>query len=210
MRKLIAAGILSVALTFSPAPAQTAQAVQQFADLGEFKLVSGQSIRACKLGYRTMGNLNAAKSNAILLPSPFTSQSSDVVDMVSGKKPLFDPSPYFLIFVDTLGDGVSCSPSTSSSQHGAAFPRFTIEDMVEAEHTLVTRTLGAGRGNACVRRSERRPVERGSGARARAHADRGFGTRSRGQSCSGPRVRAACPRANARSPRRLRAYRAVL
>jgi homoserine O-acetyltransferase len=144
MRKFIAAGILSVALTLSPAPApaQTAQAVQRFADLGDFKLVNGRSIHACKLGYRTLGRLNAAKSNAILMPSWFTGQSADVLDAVSGKKPLFDPSPYFLILVDALGDGVSCSPSTSLSQHGATFPRFTIEDMVEAEHALVTRTLG--------------------------------------------------------------------
>ena len=144
MRIYVAAGILSVALTLSPtpAPAQTTQAVQRFADLGDFKLVNGQSIHACKLGYRTLGQLNATKSNAILMPSWFTGQSADVLDAVSGKKPLFDPSPYFLILVDALGDGVSCSPSTSSSQHGAAFPRFTIEDLVEAEHLLVTRTLG--------------------------------------------------------------------
>jgi homoserine O-acetyltransferase len=142
MRKAVAAWVFSAALTLSPASAQTAQAVQRFADLGDFKLHNGQSIHACRLGYRTLGRLNASKSNAILLPSWFTGQSADVLAAVSGKKPLFDRSPYLLILVDALGDGVSCSPSTSSSQHGAAFPRFTIEDMVEAEHMLVTRTLG--------------------------------------------------------------------
>ena len=140
--KYIAAGILSVALTISQAAAQTAQPPQRFGDLGDFKLVSGQTIHACKLGYRTLGRLNAAKSNAILMPTALTMQSAGVLDIVTGKKPLFDPSPYFIIAVDALGDGVSCSPSTSSSQHGAAFPRFTIEDMVVAEHALVTRTLG--------------------------------------------------------------------
>jgi homoserine O-acetyltransferase len=151
-RQLVAAGILGVALTLSPmpAPTQTAPTVQRFADLGDFRLVNGQSIHACKLGYRTLGRLNATRSNAILMPSWFTGQSADIVDAVSGKKPLFDPSPYFLILVDALGDGVSCSPSTSSSQHGAAFPRFTIEDMVEAEHTLVTRTLGLAHVHAVM------------------------------------------------------------
>jgi homoserine O-acetyltransferase len=123
---------------------------QQFGDLGNFKLASGQSIQGCKLGYRTLGTLNAAKSNAILFPSAFTQQSADVVDAVSGDTPLFDPAPYFIIAVDTLGDGVSCSPSTSASQHGAAFPRFMMEDMVEAEHTLVTRTLGISHLHAVV------------------------------------------------------------
>jgi homoserine O-acetyltransferase len=142
MRKVIAAGILSVALTLSPAPAQTAQAVQRFADVGDLKLVNGQTIHACKLGYRTLGRLNAAKSNAILWPTAFTSQSASIIDWVSGEAGLFDPSPYFFIAVDAIGDGVSCSPSTSTSQPGAAFPRFTIADMVDAEHELVTRTLG--------------------------------------------------------------------
>src|SRR5579863_3258978 len=100
-RQLVAAGILGVALTLSPmpAPTQTAPTVQRFADLGDFRLVNGQSIHACKLGYRTLGRLNATRSNAILMPSWFTGQSADIVDAVSGKKPLFDPSPYFLILV---------------------------------------------------------------------------------------------------------------
>lgn len=122
--------------------AQTTPAPQRFADLGDLKLVSGQTITGCKLGYRTLGQLNAAKSNAILFPTAFAIRSADILDWVTGDDPLFDPSPYFLIVADTLGDGVSCSPSTSSSQHGAAFPRFTVEDMVDAEHTLVTRALG--------------------------------------------------------------------
>jgi len=141
-RKLFALGILSVALTLSKAVAEADQAPQRFANLGDLKLVSGQTIHACELGYRTLGRLNAAKSNAILMPTAFTQQSSDVVDAVTGDGALFDTSRYFVIAVDSLGDGVSCSPSTSASQHGAAFPRFTIEDMVDAEYALVTRTFG--------------------------------------------------------------------
>src|ERR1700722_2280080 len=109
VRKAVAAWVFSAALTLSPASPQTAQALQSFAELGDFKLRSGQSIHACKLGYRTLGRLNAAKSNAVLLPTWFTGQSADVLAAVSGKDPLFDRSPYFLILVDALGDGVSCS-----------------------------------------------------------------------------------------------------
>lgn len=142
MRRLLSAAVLGLALMVSPAAAQTTRAPQRFANLGDFKLVSGQTIRACKLGYRTIGKLNAAKSNAILIPTAFTQDSSIVVDPANGMTTLFDDSRYFVIAVDALGDGVSCSPSTSTLQHGAAFPRFTIEDMVNAEHALVTRTLG--------------------------------------------------------------------
>ncbi len=50
-----------------PAAASTAgEGTQQFADLGGFKLLSGALIRNCHLGYRTLGNLNAQKSNGVL------------------------------------------------------------------------------------------------------------------------------------------------
>jgi len=53
-----------------------------------------------------------------------------------------DPTKYFVIAVDALGDGVSSSPSNSTTQHGTAFPAFTIQDMVNVEHRLVTEKLG--------------------------------------------------------------------
>ncbi len=149
MREFIAAGFLSVALAVLPAAAQTPPSAQRFADLGDFKLVSGQSIHACELGYRTLGNLNAAKSNAILFPTAFTMQSDTAVSFFDQKHPLFDPSRYFVIVVDALGDGISCSPSTSSSQSGAAFPSITIEDMVASEHALMA-ALGISHLHAVV------------------------------------------------------------
>lgn len=134
--------MLSLVLSVVLAQAEPAQAPQQFADLGDVKLVSGETIRGCKIGFRTLGTLNAEKSNAVLVPTAITQQSADIVDWVSGKRALFDATPYFVILVDSLADGVSCSPSNSTSQHGAAFPQITMEDMVDAEHALVTRTLG--------------------------------------------------------------------
>jgi homoserine O-acetyltransferase len=108
---------------------------QQFANLGEVKLESGAAIHDCKLGYRTLGALNAAKSNAILFPTWFTGTTSDLLGTVSDKG-YIDPGSYFWIFVDAIGNGVSCSPSNSAAQHGVEFPEFTIRDMVESEHRL--------------------------------------------------------------------------
>ena len=59
-----------------------------------------------------------------------------------GRDALVDPTDSFVILVDALGNGVSSSPSNSRSQSGAAFPRFTIRDMVNAEHLLVTKVFG--------------------------------------------------------------------
>ena len=41
----------------------------QFADLGDFKLGNGEVIRDCRIGYRTLGTLNADKSNIIVFPT---------------------------------------------------------------------------------------------------------------------------------------------
>jgi homoserine O-acetyltransferase len=80
--------------------------VQQFATLGDFKLVNGGVIRDFRIGYRTLGTLNAGRSNAILFPTWFTGKSIDLVNSVQHDK-LIDTSRYFVIFVDAIGDGVS-------------------------------------------------------------------------------------------------------
>ena len=54
---------------------------QQFADLGDLKLENGQTIHNCRLGYRTVGTLNADKSNAVLFPTWFGGRSSNIVDL---------------------------------------------------------------------------------------------------------------------------------
>jgi homoserine O-acetyltransferase len=42
---------------------------QQFANLGDFKLQSGEILRDCRIGYRTAGQMNADKSNIIVIPT---------------------------------------------------------------------------------------------------------------------------------------------
>lgn len=113
----------------------------KFAPLGNFRLESGETIRDLQIGYRTLGTLNADKSNAILWPTWFTGTSAQLLGFVGPGK-LLDPSKYFVILVDALGDGVTTSPSTSVVQPHMYFPRFTIRDMVNAEHKLVTERLG--------------------------------------------------------------------
>lgn len=104
------------------------------------KLVSGEAIQNCRLGYRTWGHLNAQRSNAVLFPTWFSGTSADLANSV-GPQGLVDPGKYFVIAVDALGDGVSSSPSNSAAQHGPGFPAFTIQDMVNSEYRLVTEIL---------------------------------------------------------------------
>jgi homoserine O-acetyltransferase len=114
---------------------------QQFASLGDFKLESGKVIHNCSVGYRTYGHLDSAKNNGVLFPSWFGGTAKDIERYASPWK-IIDTNRYFLIIVDALGDGVSTSPSNSVQQHGPHFPVFSIRDMVESQHLMLTKLLG--------------------------------------------------------------------
>jgi homoserine O-acetyltransferase len=138
----VLAGI-SMTLAFSWMPRQ------QYAYFGDFRLQSGATIHDLVVGYRTAGQLDASRSNAVLLAPWFQGTSSELSRQVGPDK-LVDTSTNFVIMVDALGNGVSSSPSTSTRQPGSAFPRFTIGDIVETQRRLVTDTFQLTRLRAVV------------------------------------------------------------
>ena len=113
----------------------------KFGDLGDFKLESGAVIRECRIAYHTLGKLNDDKSNVVLWPTWFTGSSKQLLPL-TGPDGYIDPSRFFVILVDALGNGVSSSPSNSSVQPRMGFPVFTIRDMVNSQHRLLTENLG--------------------------------------------------------------------
>jgi len=113
----------------------------KFGDLGDFKLESGAVIRDCRIGYHTLGKLNEDKSNVVLWPTWFTGSSKQLFPLV-GPDGYVDPTHFFVILVDALGNGVSSSPSNSPVQPRMDFPVFTIRDMVNSQHRLLTENLG--------------------------------------------------------------------
>jgi len=135
--------LLIVLLTLLvPAGAQAlpAAGAQQFANIGNLKLQNGNVIRDCRLGYRTFGQLNDDKSNAVLFPTWFGGRTQNLVELIGPGK-LVDSTKYFVVAVDALGDGISSSPSNSTSQPHMMFPQFGIRDMVESQHRLLTEVL---------------------------------------------------------------------
>jgi len=117
-----------------------AEGAQQFAELGDLKLRSGAVIHDFRLGYRTVGQMNAAKSNAILWPTWLGGTTQELLQFVGPDK-VVDSTKYFVVLVDAIGNGVSTSPSNSNTQARLTFPEFTIRDMVESEHRLATEVL---------------------------------------------------------------------
>lgn len=112
---------------------------QKYAEFSECRLLGGESIAPCRIGYRTYGTLTADKTNAILIPTWYTGTSADHAYLVSAE--LIDPDQYFVIIVDALGNGVSSSPSNSEQQANGRFPEITITDMVDSQHRLLTDVL---------------------------------------------------------------------
>jgi homoserine O-acetyltransferase/O-succinyltransferase len=137
---------LAVAITSAYAQdgPQQSDGRQQFANLGQCKLQSGQVIEDCRVGYRTYGHLNAAGDNVILVPTWLYGTTGDLASLFgdgSSPQQLIDTGRWFGISIDAFADGVSSSPSNSSKQHGTAFPPITLNDSVHAQYRVMTEVL---------------------------------------------------------------------
>ncbi len=127
--------LIAAALYAVPIQAQDLQV----AELGECVLESGEVLAPCDLAYRTYGELNAARDNAILISTWFGGTSAAWTGILGSG--LIDLEGFYTIVVDAFGNGVSTSPTTSPTQSGAAFPLISIGDMVHSQHRLVTELL---------------------------------------------------------------------
>jgi homoserine O-acetyltransferase/O-succinyltransferase len=130
---LLSSGIQAVAFV----AAGSAVSQQKFANLGDFPLEKGGVIHDFRLGYRTAGQLDAEKTNAILWPTWLGGTSEELLPY-AGPNNVVDTRRYFVIFADAIANGVSTSPSNSQRQPRLNFPEFTIRDMVESEYRLAT------------------------------------------------------------------------
>jgi len=101
-----------------------------------FVLSSGEDLDPnAFLAYECYGSLNDAKSNAILWVTCYGQRTSEMSALIgSGKR--FDPSRYFIITVNMLGNGLSFSPTTP----GAKWPRrgLTYTDNARAQQLLIS------------------------------------------------------------------------
>src|ERR1700740_2124591 len=103
----------------------------------DFEFENGSVLPELRVAYETHGNLDPGRDNAILLVHG-TSGDRRSFDPVIGPGKTFDTNKYFVITVDAIGGGESSSPKDGLGQD---FPRYTIRDMMAAQHALVTRGL---------------------------------------------------------------------
>jgi homoserine O-acetyltransferase len=109
--------------------------------ISKFKTESGATLPEARVVYGTYGQLNAARDNAILLPSHYMANYHGYEWLIGAGRAL-DPSKVFLVSTELFGNGRSSSPSnTSEPFHGPRFPVTTIRDNVEAVHKLLVDEL---------------------------------------------------------------------
>src|SRR3954469_13234549 len=110
----------------------------------DFKFHTGEVMPELRMSYTTIGN--PAGQPVLVLHG--TSQFAGAMltpafagELFGAGQPL-DASKYFIIIPDSLGHGGSTKPSDGLR---AKFPHYNYDDMVEAQHRLLTEGLGIKR-----------------------------------------------------------------
>ncbi|WP_339949524.1 alpha/beta fold hydrolase [uncultured Albimonas sp.] len=114
-------------------------------ELGPTVLQSGITLPAARLAYRTYGTLAPDRSNAILYPTSYGAQHSDI-DWLIGPGRVLDPARWFVVIPNQFGNGLSSSPSNLPLPfaEGRA-PVFTHWDNVHAQRRLLAEVFGIER-----------------------------------------------------------------
>src|SRR4051794_34170713 len=147
MRLFVACLLLSAAASAADYPAP----VEADAVFKDFKFQSGESLPELRIHYKTVGKPHrdgrGEIDNAVLILHGTTGSGGQFIrpefagDLFGKGQPL-DAANYFIVLPDGIGHGKSSRPS--EGLHGR-FPHYRYLDMVEAEHRLMTQTLGVKR-----------------------------------------------------------------
>ena len=144
MKRLLVATLASFGLAFA---AQAAQSASGDFVVHDFHFGSGETLRDLRLHYTTLGVAHRGPDghvdNAVLvLHGTGGSGANFLVERFAGVlfgpgQPL-DSARYFIILPDNIGHGASSKPSDGLH---AKFPRYDYDDMVRAQHQLLTQGL---------------------------------------------------------------------
>jgi homoserine O-acetyltransferase/O-succinyltransferase len=132
----------------TPAAGNYPEPVQEDYVLRNFKFTSGETLPELKLHYATLGrpvrDASGVVRNAVLIMHGTGGAGSQFLTpqfagVLFGPGQLLDATKYFIILPDGIGHGRSSKPSDGLR---ARFPHYTYDDMVRAQHQLLTEKLG--------------------------------------------------------------------
>lgn len=114
-------------------------------DLGSLALQCGLTLPKAHLAYKSYGTLAPDKANVILYPTSYGAHHSDI-DWLIGRDRVLDPTRYFILIPNQLGNGLSTSPSNLAEPFGLGRnPVFTHWDNVHAQERLLRERFGVER-----------------------------------------------------------------
>jgi homoserine O-acetyltransferase/O-succinyltransferase len=124
---------LLLALLLAAFPAATEHDVV----LKDFRFASGETLREVRIHYRTLGKVDGDNA-VLLLHAAAGSGAQFMTDQFAGALfapgQLLDAARFFLVLPDAIGHGKSTKPSDGLR---AKFPRYTLDDLVDAQLRLV-------------------------------------------------------------------------
>ncbi|HZZ92226.1 MAG TPA: alpha/beta fold hydrolase [Usitatibacter sp.] len=116
--------------------------------IGDLPLESGDILRDCRMVWVEHGERNEAGDNSVLVCCAIGS-THHRLDFLIGEGRALDTRRFHVVAIDALGNGLSSSPSNSTSQPGVRFPALAIRDMVESQRRLLE-LLGISRLHAVI------------------------------------------------------------
>ena len=144
-RSFVAVCALALA-ALAPAGAQT-PAGHDFV-IRNFRFADGESLPELRLHYVALGaprrDARGVLRNAVMVLHGTTGAGTNFLSptfagVLFGPGELLDTAKYYVILPDNVGHGHSSKPSDGLH---AKFPRYTYDDMVDAQHALLTQGLG--------------------------------------------------------------------
>jgi homoserine O-acetyltransferase len=137
---------LIASLSASVASSQTTVTAADFV-LRNFKFADGESMPELRIHYIALGtpkrDAGGIVRNAVLVLHGTTGAGSGFMSRtfageLFGPGQLLDTARYFVVLPDGIGHGKSSKPSDGMHAH---FPRYTYDDMVDAQHRLLVEGL---------------------------------------------------------------------
>jgi homoserine O-acetyltransferase/O-succinyltransferase len=135
-------GAFAAGAPAGPAPTEADFVVKNF------RFATGETLPELKIHYRTLGvprrDSKGSVANAVLVLHGTTGTGAQFLaenfaGVLFGRGQLLDATRFFLVIPDGIGHGRSSKPSDGLRTR---FPRYDYDDMVAAQHLLLTKGLG--------------------------------------------------------------------
>ncbi|MGH7713851.1 MAG: alpha/beta fold hydrolase [Gemmatimonadaceae bacterium] len=136
---------LILCLSFVAFASSAAQRIEGDFIMRDLRFASGETLPELRVHYTTLGKprrgADGVVQNAVLMLHGTTGSGTGLVRPMSllfAPGELLDTTTHYIILPDGIGHGRSSKPSDGAGMH---FPRYTYDDMVDAQQRLLTEGL---------------------------------------------------------------------